>query len=120
MAPLRILLLACRHQLIVRQYAPTASTELPGTVHVENVIRAGEAPKGAPLHAYVVLSLMTGIRTEDARALRWDHIVAWVDDAAEWRPVTEVGFDHERFAIYVWRSLRATGDTKPEKSRRTL
>lgn len=29
-------------------------------------------------------------------------------------------FDHERFAIYVWRSVRAHGDTKTEKSRRTL
>jgi hypothetical protein len=30
------------------------------------------------------------------------------------------GFDHEQFAIYVWRSVRASGDTKTEKSRRTL
>jgi hypothetical protein len=28
--------------------------------------------------------------------------------------------DHERFAIYVWRSVRANGDTKTEKSPRTL
>jgi len=28
--------------------------------------------------------------------------------------------DHMRFAIYVWRSVRADGDTKTEKSRRTL
>jgi integrase len=79
-----------------------------------------EAAKGAPLHAYVVLSLMTGIRTEEARALRWDHVVVWVDDDTGWRPVTEAGFDHKRFAIYVWRSVRANGDTKTEKSRRTL
>ena len=63
---------------------------------------------------------MTGVRTEEARALRWAHVVAWVDDEAGWQPVTEVGFDHERFAIYVWRSVRAHGDTKTEKSRRTL
>jgi len=43
-----------------------------------------------------------------------------VEDSREWKPVTEVGFDHERFAIYVWRSVRAGGDTKTEKSRRTL
>jgi integrase len=78
-----------------------------------------EAAKGARLHAYVVLSLMTGVRTEEARALRWDHVVAWDDDTG-WRPVTEAGFDHKRFAIYVWRSVRADGDTKTEKSRRTL
>ena len=79
-----------------------------------------EHAKASRLHAYVVVSLLTGIRTEEARALRWSHVVAWVDDDAEWRPVTEVGFDHERFAIYVWRSVRADGDTKTEKSRRTL
>ncbi len=79
-----------------------------------------EHAKASPLHAYVVLSIMTGVRTEEARALRWDHVVAWVDDEADWQPVTEVGFDHDRFAVYVWRSVRAHGDTKTEKSRRTL
>jgi hypothetical protein len=43
-----------------------------------------------------------------------------VDDATGWEPVIEAGFDHERFALYVWRSVRADGDTKTEKSRRTL
>ncbi|QKW32610.1 hypothetical protein HUT06_17785 [Actinomadura sp. NAK00032] len=56
----------------------------------------------------------------DARALQWAHVVAWIDDAAEWRPVTKAGFDRDTFAIYVWRSVRAHGDTKTEKSRRTL
>jgi integrase len=79
-----------------------------------------EAAKTRPLHAYVVLSLMTGIRTEEARALRWDHVVAWTGEGGGWRPVTEAGFDHERFAVYVWRSVRVDGDTKTEKSRRTL
>jgi integrase len=65
------------------------------------------------LNAYVVLSLMTGIRTEEARALRWDHVVAWTKDAG-WQPVTDVGFDHKKFAIYVWRSVREHGDTKTE------
>ena len=72
------------------------------------------------LHAYVVVSLLTGIRTEEARALRWSHVVIWIADGTAWVPVTEAGFDHERFAIYVWRSVRAHGDTKTEKSRRTL
>ncbi|HUY45052.1 MAG TPA: hypothetical protein VMV92_04925 [Streptosporangiaceae bacterium] len=79
-----------------------------------------EHAKTSPIHAYVVLSIMTGVRTEEARALRWDHVVAWVDDETGWQPVTEAGFDHERFAVYVWRSVRAHGDTKTEKSRRTL
>jgi integrase len=79
-----------------------------------------EQAKMSRLHAYVVVSLLTGIRTEEARALRWSHVVAWVEDDAAWVPVTQAGFDHERFAIYVWRSVRADGDTKTEKSRRTL
>jgi integrase len=76
-------------------------------------------------HAYVTLSLLVGIRTEEARALRWDHVITWVDDAAGWQPVTTAGFDAarsggDRCAIYVWRSERYGGDTKTEKSRRTL
>ena len=79
-----------------------------------------EQAKASRLHAYVVVSLLTGIRTEEARALRWSHVVVWVSDGAGWLPVTEAAFDHDRFAIYVWRSVRAGGDTKTEKSRRTL
>ena len=71
-------------------------------------------------YAYVVVSLLTGIRTGEARALQWSHVVAWVEDEGEWQPVTEAGFNHEKFAIYVWRSVRATGDTTTSKSRRTL
>jgi integrase len=83
------------------------------------------AVQGRRLEAYVTLSLLAGIRTEEARALRWDDVVVWVDDATGWRPVTEVGFDghragEARFAIYVWRAERAGGDTKTQKSRRTL
>jgi integrase len=76
-------------------------------------------------HAYVALSLLVGIRTEEARALRWDHVVTWVNDSVGWQPVTTAGFDpasagDDRCAIYVWRSARHGGDTKTEKSRRTL
>lgn len=79
-----------------------------------------EHAKSDPLHAYVALSLMTGVRTEEARALRWSHVVAWAPHAGEWRPVAETGFTHEKYAVYVWRSVREDGDTKTEKSRRTL
>jgi integrase len=60
------------------------------------------AAKGTRLEAYVKLSLMTGIRTEEARALRWDHV------------------DLEAGTVAVWRSVRHGGDTKTVKSRRTL
>jgi integrase len=84
-----------------------------------------EAAEGRRLHAYIALSLLAGIRTEEARALRWDHVVTWVDDAAGWQPVTTARFDlaragEARFAIYVWRAERYGGDTKTGKSRRTL
>ncbi len=83
------------------------------------------APENTRLHAYVVLGLLLGIRTEEARALHWDHMVTWVYDAAGWQPVTVTGFEasgagEDRYAIYVWRSERHGGDTKTEKSRRTL
>jgi integrase len=63
---------------------------------------------------------MTGVHTEEARDLHWEHVVAWVPEANEWRPATEVGFKHDKYAVYVWRSVREDGDTKTEKSRRTL
>jgi integrase len=80
---------------------------------------------GARLHAYAVLSLLAGIRTEEARALRWDHVVTWADDLAGWPPVASAGFDppragEGRFAIYPWRSEREGGDTRTGKSRRPL
>jgi integrase len=63
------------------------------------------------LGAYVILSLTTGIRTEEARALRWDHVDLDGDPDAR-LPVPP--------SIAVWRSVRLHGDTKTEKSRRTL
>jgi integrase len=61
-----------------------------------------KAAEGSRLSAYLVLCLMTGIRTEEARALRWDHV------------------DLDAASIAVWRSVRLGGDTKTSKSRRTL
>ena len=61
-----------------------------------------EAAKGSPLHAYVVLSLLTGLRTEELRSLLW----------------TDVDLVAETLAVY--RSVRASGDTKTPKSRRVL
>jgi integrase len=54
------------------------------------------------LAAYVVVSLLAGVRTEEARALRW----------------SEVGLEEGTVAVY--RSVRAKGDTKTRKSRRLL
>ena len=74
-------------------------------------------PEGRPpawlelMHACVVLSLLCGIRTEEARALRWAHVDLDGDPAA--RPPVP---PH----VAVWRSVRVYGETKTERSRRTL
>ena len=63
------------------------------------------------LNAYVVLSLTIGLRTEEARDLRWDHVDLEGQSGAD-SPVPP--------SVAVWRSVRAGGDTKTPKSRRTL
>jgi integrase len=64
--------------------------------------------KTAPdrLHAYIVVSLLTGARTEELRALRWEHVQLDPDTGPPY--------------LEVWRSVRGHGDTKTRKSRRTL
>jgi integrase len=81
----------------------------------EALLSASESTR---LHAYVVLSLLVGIRTEEARALRWDHVVTWVDDPRGWQSITNAGFDparagEDRYAIYVWRSERHGAIPRP-------
>ena len=63
------------------------------------------------MHAYITLSLLCGLRTEEARALHWAHVDLDGDPAA--RPPVP---PH----VAVWRSVRVHGDTKTERSRRTL
>ena len=46
--------------------------------------------------------------------------MAFDETRQAWLPVAEAGFEHEQFAIYVWRSVRKTADTKTVKSRRSL
>jgi integrase len=60
------------------------------------------------LLAYIVVSLMTGARTEELRALDTDH-VDLDGDGTDVPP-----------SIDVWHSVRVGGDTKTRKSRRTL
>ncbi|MFB7761485.1 tyrosine-type recombinase/integrase [Streptomyces xiamenensis] len=74
----------------------------------EAVLRVAE---GSSVHAYIVVSLLTGARTEELRALTWDHVsLKGQPDATPAVP------PH----MAVWRSVRASGDTKTRKSRRTL
>jgi integrase len=63
------------------------------------------------MHAYITLSLLCGLRTEEARALQWAHVD--LDGDPEARPPVP---PH----VAVWRSVRVHGETKTERSRRTL
>ena len=69
------------------------------------------AASGSTIGAYIVLSLLTGARTEELRALTWAH-VDLDGDAGVVPPIPA--------HIMVWRSVRIGGDTKTRKSRRTL
>jgi integrase len=70
-----------------------------------------DAASGTRMHAYIVVSLLTGARTEELRALLWDN-VDLVGRPEASPPVPP--------SIAVWRSVRASGDTKTKLSRRTL
>jgi integrase len=77
----------------------------------EQAVALIRAARPYGLYAYVVLSLLVGIRTEEARALRWDHVDLDGNLGAD-QPVPP--------HVDVLRSVRAHGDTKTKKSRRTL
>ena len=63
------------------------------------------------MYAYIVLSLLVGIRTEEVRALGWQHVDLDGD------PDTSPPLPPH---VAVWRSVRAHGETKTERSRCTL
>jgi len=63
------------------------------------------------MYAYIVLSLLVGVRTEEARALRWDHVNLDGDPHAD-PPLPP--------HVALWRSVRERGETKTKRSRRTL
>ncbi|MFJ6563896.1 tyrosine-type recombinase/integrase [Streptomyces sp. NPDC091412] len=71
----------------------------------EAVLKGAE---GTSMYAYIVVALLTGARTEELRALTWDHVFL--------KGKPDVDPPH----IAVWRSVRRGGDTKTRKSRRTL
>ncbi|MEV8589179.1 site-specific integrase [Streptomyces sp. NPDC051180] len=66
-----------------------------------------QADRGSWIHAYVVLALLVGVRTEEERPLTWAHVHI---DAG----------DGDRPHIDVWRSVRRRGETKTRKSKRSL
>ena len=69
------------------------------------------AAAGTPLHAYVVLSLLVGARTEELRPVTWDDVdLTGQPDATP--PVPP--------SISIVRSVRVGGVLKTEKSKRRL
>jgi len=88
------------------QGRPSRSMTLAQATALTTAARAA----GRRTCAYVMLSLCTGVRTEEARALRWQHVDFGDPASVPPRPAS----------VAVWRSVRSRGDTKTSKSRRTL
>lgn len=59
------------------------------------------------MHAYILVSMLTGARTEEMRELTWNDVVLKSSGGVP---------PH----MMVWRSVRRNGDTKTRKSRRTI
>jgi integrase len=78
---------------------------------LQQVTALPAAAAGRWMHAYVALCVGTGIRTEEIRALDWSSVDLDGDPHAD--PAVPP-------SVQVWRPVRARGDVKTEKSRRTL
>jgi hypothetical protein len=72
------------------------------SLNLEQALAVLDTAKGERLWPYVAVSMLGGIRTEEARALRWSEV------------------DLEAGTVAVYRSVRRTGETKTEKSRRVF
>lgn len=77
------------------------------------------ASRGKPIHAYIAMSMFTGVRTEEARPLKWQHTHL---NPTKGRTCS-CGSEHSQDLpphVEVWRSVRKGADTKTPKSRRTI
>jgi integrase len=91
---------------------PTGQVGRPSkSLTLDQALAVLAAADDTAMHAYVVLSLLLGARTEELRALTWSHVDLEGDPAAD-PPIPP--------SVMLWRSVRAGGDTKTKKSRRTL
>lgn len=80
---------------------PTRRSRSLSFKQVTKLLRAAQDPQHR-LGAYVILAIVTGLRTEELRALTWTDV------------------DLKKKIVYVLRSDRDGGDTKTKKSRRGL
>nr|WP_238589952.1 site-specific integrase [Pseudonocardia sp. AL041005-10] len=91
---------------------PAGRTGRPSkSLTLEQATALLQAADTSPLRAYIVLSLLTGARTEELRALRWGDVD--LDGAPNATPPLPP-------SISVVRSVRIGGDTKTRRSRRRL
>jgi integrase len=96
------------NDLVVRNVADLAAvpTGKPGrpsrSLNLEQALAVLDAANEERLWPYVAVSMLGGIRTEEARALRWSEV------------------DLEAGTVAVYRSVRRIGETKTEKSRRVF
>jgi integrase len=74
------------------------------------LLTAAEQDESA-IGTYIIVSLLNGPRTEEARPLRWRYV------DLEGKPDAD---PPEPPHVKVWRSVRAHGDTKTKKSRRSV
>jgi len=81
------------------------------SLEVEQVDQVLTLTKPDRMYTYIVVSLLTGGRTEELRALEWQHV--------HLEPTRRNGTVVPPY-MEVWTSVRASGDTKTRRSRRTL
>ncbi|PRY57487.1 site-specific integrase [Glycomyces artemisiae] len=89
------------------------------------VIRKCRESREPWIYAYVAISMYTGVRTEEARPLKWEHthlnpVVG--EECSCGRRHRETMRDGSPVPphVEVWRSVRKKGETKNQKSRRTI
>ena len=90
------------HQWLATKAKTTLITNTPH--RLLSILRQSIRQKHLAMHAYIVVSSLTGGRTEELRALTWSH----------------TDLDGEPASVQLWRSVREGGDTKTRLSRRTL
>ncbi|MFC3490971.1 site-specific integrase [Glycomyces rhizosphaerae] len=86
---------------------------------LEQTLLLLDASRGRPIRGYIALSVLTGIRTEEARPLQWRHlhlhpVKGQICSCGQVHPKTLTPY------VEMWHSVREDGDTKTPKSRRTV
>ncbi len=104
---IRNVVLLCDELPVGREGRPSKSLTFAQAVAVLAAAEAEDSTYGD----YTVVSLLTGARTEEARPLAWPEVDVIGKLDAE-PPIPP--------HVNVWRSVRAGGDTKTKKSRRSL